>query len=123
METIMKTLKIFLVALFGLVALSSCQKDVIPDPAPQTMNDLVISNNFNWKTTADYTLTVQGPISRVISVTSDEGAVYKKGMLMANQSLVVNLTLPSYQKTISLRYNGQVIVLPLSSNSLTYSFK
>ncbi|MFA6127555.1 MAG: hypothetical protein WC699_09630 [Bacteroidales bacterium] len=119
----MKTVKIFFIVLVSLAAFNSCQKEPIPNPDPKTMDDLVIASTFDWKTTSDYVLTLQGPVNRVVMVTAADGTIYKKGMMVANQPYEVKLTLPAYEKTVDLKYNGQIVELALASAKITYLFK
>ena len=119
----MKKLYVLLVILAGVSLLSSCTKEILPNPDPQTMNDLVIKDSFNWKTTTDYEFTVTGNINRLLTVTSTDGTIYKKVSLTANQPLKVTLTIPSYENKVNLRFNGQIIEVALVGTSITYSFK
>jgi len=107
----------------ALAAMSSCQKDVLPNPNPQTMDDLKITPAFDWKTTLDYDFTLKGTSTHVVQILSADGTVvYKKGLIMANVPYVVHLTLPSYVKDVSLRYFGQSVNMQLSSKSISYTF-
>jgi hypothetical protein len=119
----MKSIKILLVLLVALAAMSSCQKEAIPNPDPQTMDDLIITPAFDWKTTADYDFTLKGTSTHVVQILSADGTVvYKKGLMMANVPYVVHLTLPSYVKDVSLRFFGQSVNVQLASKSISYNF-
>ena len=117
--------KLYLLALLflGHSFFSSCTKEILPNPDPQTMNDLVIQNSFNWKTTTEYEFTVTGNINRLLTVTSTDGTIYKKVSLTANQPLKVTLTIPSYENKVNLRFNGQITEVALVATSITYSIK
>lgn len=119
----MKTVKILFVVLMGVALINSCTKEILPNPNPKTMDDLVIKATFDWKTVADYKFTIQGTVSRVITIASVSGTEYKKSFLTANQPYTVNLSIPTYEKSVNLKYNGQVVLITLSSSSITYSFK
>jgi len=118
----MKKLSLLLVVMIALIAFSSCTKEPLPNPDPKTMDDLVIKDDFSWKSTMDYELTLQGTVSRVVMVTGTDGAVYKKGLMTANKAYVLKITVPAYVKTVNLKYNGQVVELSLTSAKMSYSF-
>ena len=119
----MKTIKILLIVLAAIATMSSCQKEPLPITVPETMNDLVVDPSFNWSTSADYEFSVQGPVNRVIMITAPDGTIYKKGLITANQPLKLKINLPAYVKSVSLRYNGQIVELTLTSTQITYLFK
>jgi hypothetical protein len=56
----MKNLKILLMMFIVVLAFTACKKDVSnpPDTHTGSMNDLVISDNFNWETTKDIDVTI-----------------------------------------------------------------
>lgn len=119
----MKTIKTVLIALVTFVAMSSCQKEILPNPDPKTMDELVIQSTFDWKTTSDYDFTLNGTSSHLVQIMSTDGAIiYKKGFLIANAPFVVHLTLPSYVNAVTLRYFGQSVEVPLTSKSISYTF-
>jgi hypothetical protein len=119
----MKTLRILLVILTGLMAFSSCAKEPLLNPDPLTMNDLIVKGTFSWSTTNDYKFTLQGPVKGVIRITSSGGLVYKKGILTANQPLTMNLSIPAFEKSVTVRYNGQIVDVQLINPVITCTFK
>jgi hypothetical protein len=119
----MKTIRVVLVALIAAVAFSSCTKEILPDPNPQTMDDLIVKADFSWKTSADYELTLQGPVNRVVSVMEQDGTLIKKCLVVANKPYKMDVTLPAYATTLRLQYNGVAVDLTLDSKKIVYSFK
>jgi hypothetical protein len=119
----MKKARLLLAVMIAMAAIISCTKEPLPNPDPKTMDDLVIKDDFSWKSTLDYELTLQGPVSRVVMITGADGAVYKKGLMTANQPYVLKITMPAYMKTVILKYNSQVVELSLSSASMNYIFE
>jgi hypothetical protein len=118
----MKLLLKLLAFVVVLATMESCEKEILPNPNPQTMDDLIIMDAFNWGTTTDYNFTIHGTVNRVIMITSPDGSVYKKGMLTASQPYIVNLSLPTYEKTVYLKYNGKVVSVQLTTSTIVYSF-
>jgi hypothetical protein len=111
--------------ILGIMIFASCRKETIQpvvDPSPTTMDQLVISKNFDWKTTKDYQFTVTGSSNHTLRIASASGTVYHKAFLVKNVPYSVNLTLPSYEKSIHLLYNGQDITCQLSKTVISYTF-
>lgn len=115
--------------LFGLMFIvflaTSCKKDDI-EPAviqkPQTMNELVASPTFNWKTTKDYQFTITGKHDAVVKVLSSNGVVYYKGFIKANIAYNFSLTLPSYENAVRINYFGKTIECNLSQTKINQTF-
>lgn len=105
--------------------LVSCKKDDIQPPAkqkPQTMDELVASQNFNWKTTKVYYFNLSGGNDGIVKILSADGNVYHKGFMRANTNYSIKVTLPSYEKSVRLVYWGNDINCLLSQTSISYSF-
>jgi len=124
----MKTIKKFNLALLLIVALafSSCLNNTLDELSPstgvKTINDLVATSTFNWKTTQDYQFTINDTCNAVLKITSANGVIYHKGFMKANTPYKINLTLPSYVKSVHLINNEHDIECPLTQRSLNYSF-
>ncbi len=120
-------MKKLLLLLFSVsILFSACNRntDDNPDPtSPPTMEDLNVSDSFNWKTTKDYKLELTGNTDNMIEVASDKGIAYQKAYLKANVAYTMNLTLPSYEKSVILKYMGQEVTIELSSENLSYEFQ
>lgn len=119
----MKTLRLLGLAFLGMALFVSCEKEPVVNPDPKTMEELIVHETFDWKTTVDYQFNIQGTISRVIMITAADGSVYKKGLLSADKPYSVKLALPAYVKSVRLKYNGQVAEVPLTSVNVNYSFR
>lgn len=117
--------KIILLTVLGLAVLfSSCRKDFNePEPKkPQTMEELTVPADFDWKTMTDFQMTVKGPANGIISVASPTGSIYQKAYLTSNQVYTMKITVPTYEKSVRLLYLGQDISLELTGNSMEYTF-
>lgn len=117
--------------LFGIIlivsiGMSSCHKnEPVVNNTEKGMNDLIISDDFDWKTTNDYKLTLTGKESNFVAVSSTDtdNITYQKAFLIANVPYTMKLTIPSYEKSITLYYMGQEIILELSNDNLSYKFE
>ncbi len=121
----MKNLKIISVLVISVVILSSCRKDDILPPAnqkPQTMNELVASPSFDWKTTRDYQFTINGFNNGLVKIVSASGVVYHQGFMKANTAYNVKLSLPTYEKSVRLLFWGKDVNCLLSQPAINYTF-
>jgi len=121
-------MKIILIAitLISIVALSSCKKDlemVQPEKPTQSMSQLKVAGDFDWKTTNEIQLTLKGFVKGLVEVTSSKGVVYQRTFLQQNQPLTIKLTIPAYESSLFLNYLGQKTELKLSSDKLSHEFK
>ena len=120
----MKKLVLILAILaFGLTA---CQKDFDPIESPEeenqaTMDDLKVGENFDWKTTKNVAIEVQGTKKNVIQVKSLQGDTYIKAMMNENK-FSSRLTIPSYTDEVVLTYNGLTRNVPIVDNKISFNF-
>ena len=117
--------KITLLLTIGLaLAFTSCKKDKVEDPIskPNTMEELQIPASFNWKTTKDISLTLSGNANGLVEVTNSAGVAYQKAYLSSGVAYTMKLTVPSYEKTVQLRFLGQTASLELTTDVMQYQF-
>jgi len=123
----MKTLRLISLLSMSILILYSCRKDssapssVIP-PAPLKIENLTIKSTFDWKTTAQYKFTLTSKSNNSVVIVSPSGSVNRKYFLTGNSPFSVTLSVPAYQKTIHLLFNGHDVELPLNSSNISYSF-
>ena len=124
----MKAFKKFNLAilLVTAIAFSSCLNNTLDELSPstgvKTINELTATSTFDWKTTQDYQFTLNDTCNAVLKITSANGVIYHKGFIKANIPYKINLTLPSYQKSVHLINNGQDIECSLTQPAINYSF-
>lgn len=106
----------------GLVMFSGCKKLEIQDPGPASMDNLSVSESFDWKTTRTITLHLTGYASSVANITSASGSSYTKIFLNQNERMTLQVTIPTYETTIHLRYMGQDVTLEVSNSEIEYIF-
>jgi len=107
-----------------MVAFSSCKKDINEptDQIPDSMENMVVPADFNWKTTKDYQLTLEATAMGIVEVNSLQNINFQKAYLQPNQAYTMKLTIPSYEKSIKLRFSGQEVTLELNSGNLNHKF-
>ncbi|HQO50841.1 MAG TPA: hypothetical protein PK939_10450 [Bacteroidales bacterium] len=102
----------------------SCRKDTPQaDITPDKMDELVVPDSFNWKTTKSLQLEVTGHTSGIVVVANMGGIAYQKAYLTANLPYTMNLTLPSYEQKIRLILADKDVTLDLTGGNLTYRFQ
>lgn len=119
------TFKLPVIAIILLVMLfiTSCKKEVNQVmPENPKMENLQISQDFDWKTTKDFQLTITGNADGLVEVTNADGISYQKVFLSASEPYTFKLTVPSYENSVRLKFMGQDIKLELSANELSYQF-
>ena len=112
--------------------LSSCRKDDINDDdiVVTDMSDLVISEDFDWKTikTINVQLTLpEDDALRILYIYSEDGSrLYFKGHPSDGSNVLeAKVTIPTYEHKLSVKYgkgeNYPSIKLSLVGTDLTYS--
>ena len=120
-------MKYLLLTLISITFLfTSCKRDTNSNPVPETpptMEDMEVSQSFNWKTTQDYQLKITGTNSNIIEILSEDGVTYQSAFITANITYNTKLTVASYEKKIRLKYSGQEVILELDSDNISYDFQ
>lgn len=107
-----------------LFLFSSCKKDPAFDEptAPQTMEELTVPSSFDWKTTKELSLTLSAATSGIVEVTNIQTVAYQKAFLNPGTAYTMKLTVPSYEKSIKIRFLGQEATLEINGSNLEYTF-
>lgn len=107
------------ILILAVLAMTSCKKDRFEPKTPDTMEQLQVPANFDWKTTRDYQITFNPVQSGLVQVVNNNNVVYQRAFLITQQSYVMKLTLPSFEKAIVVRFGGKDSALNLNSTNLT----
>jgi hypothetical protein len=123
----MKTLRIITILSISILLLYSCRKDSsgpssVTSQTPLTIENLTVKPTFDWKTTVQYKFTLTSKSNNVVVIVSPSGSVNRKYFLIGNSPFGVSLSVPAYQKTIHLLFNGHDVELSLNSPNISYSF-
>ncbi|MDP3441829.1 MAG: hypothetical protein Q8T08_03120, partial [Ignavibacteria bacterium] len=129
----MKTLKLLgVLAIFTFVAIScnrSNDEYVKPDGGIESVNDLQVPPDFDWKTTQTIDLVVILPESGEIQpliVTNRDGSVkYFRGFPDdGSKTLRTKITIPSYITDLRFIYNGTIgpNIVYIGGSTVSYNF-
>jgi hypothetical protein len=114
-----------LLFLLLIILVSACKKDrdQPTEIAPQRMDDLVVPADFDWKTTYDYTFDLSSTNEGIVSIESQDGAVFYKALLSQSANLSVKINLPSYLKKVQVKQLGRIMEKELNQETITASFQ
>ncbi|MBK9292259.1 MAG: hypothetical protein IPM52_11625 [Bacteroidetes bacterium] len=123
-------MKRYLILLAGLLILgfSSCQKDPIIKPEkPGSMADLKVSNQFDWKTTQNVEVQVQGlqlpvQVQRTIVISDGQQAVFYKGMQAMNANVTYNIVVPAYLRELKVSFGTISKTLPIQNGKVVFNY-
>lgn len=118
-----KIILFFFVA--GIVFATSCKKELTKpndDPANQDLTKIEVPATFDWKTTGDFQISLTGNTDGIVTISSASGIVYLKAFLKQDQPYTTKLTVPAYETSVELRFNGKVVAIALTSETISYQF-
>ena len=126
----MKKLSLILVVA-AIFSLTACQKDwdqisednqITEEVA--SMSDMIVSSEFNWKTTKDINVNFTGlDKDDVILIKSLDGDIYQKALVKSGINYSTKITIPTYADEISVTYKGSPINIPIADNNeITHNF-
>ena len=130
----MKKMKnlILIMIIMSLSFLYSCKKDynVTPDKTTIPTKDMVVSSNFDWKTSKEITLNVIGmkdvnpSVSNIIYVKSfvNENSIYIKDLLNMNTNYTIKFVVPQKETKVILVYGTKTKIIDLLSNTISYDY-
>lgn len=122
----MKRLRYFLGLLIIItLALVACMKWSDPEEnnnGTKFMEDLVVSQNFDWKTTMDIEVKLNGSTKSVVYINSTEESTYHKGLLFSGVEYTTKITVPTYVNNVVLVYDGQNYEVTIDNNKIEYNF-
>ncbi len=120
----MKKLILFFFAV-GIIFTTSCKKELTQpdvDPANQDLTKIEVPATFDWKTTGDFQVSLTGNADGIVTISSASGIVYLKAFLKQGQPYSTKLTVPAYETSVELRFNGKVVTIALTSETISYQF-
>jgi LruC domain-containing protein len=135
----MKNTNLLLMMFFVVLAFTACKKDV-NDPnsnQPGSMNDLVISDDFNWETFKDIDVTIsitgakdyqaKSKVSVFNADPASGGKLMVSGNAAPGSSFASSMRIPSYLTQLYLKMESpftgnQTVTVPVSGNAVNYTF-
>lgn len=123
--------KLLLLSLTGFIFIfNSCAPEFdidTPDTNIQdeeiTMNNLVVSSNFDWKTYNDVNLLLTGNANSVVKVVSPNGVVYQQAYLSKDDVYNMKLAVPAHETSVRVLFNDQDVTIDISSGNAQYTFE
>ncbi len=125
----MKTsyLKAFTVILLSFVYLTACDAPSKSGGESQntinSMEDLNIPANFDWKTQKDITFKLRGYQTGSVRFISQNGTEYHRANLIENGEYSFKLTVPAYMDHITVVYRGQQKDFNLNRSVIAHTFE
>jgi len=130
-QNIMKILRTFGLFLISLLVISGCNNRKIPgDGTIKSMDDLVVSNDFNWKTTKTITVNVRTPVDesnqlfKIYSI--DGGELFYTGYADPGSGMITaRVTVPTSFNMVKLTYGPGNRYKPVTvgiGNDLDYNY-
>ena len=121
----MKLTKAWLLIVVVSLGLSSCMKeieDVVVQEPKTTLEEVVVSSDFNFETFKDLDILLTGYTSGLVEVLSPNGDVYQKVYLKKWEQYEMVVTIPTYEKAIQLRFQGKTIYIDIDSDTIIWNF-
>ncbi len=111
--------------LLGACKSPSSSNNSVDDPSnsASSMETMKVPANFNWRTTADYSLTIDADVAGLVQVVSNKGGVYHRAYLNGKDAYTFTLTVPTYETEVKLRHQGQEVLMDLSGKTLFHAFE
>ncbi len=112
----------------ALLLMASCQKDPIDKPdKPASIEDLKVSSSFDWKTTQNVRVQVQGlqvpvQVMRTITISDAGQTIFYKGIQAMNANAEYNLVLPAYLKEIRISFGTISKTMPIQNGSVVFNY-
>jgi hypothetical protein len=119
---------IILISDITIVSLTSCEKSVDIAPNPQTNIEYIkFDDTFNWSTGSPVTLNITGlptvvSVKNTLTISLLNGSTVFTQLHSLDQDLVINLTIPSTEKELMLKYGSATYTVPVVNNKADFSF-
>jgi len=129
---------LFLLIVVFTILFTACKKNLDTPPGkPQSMNELVIPDNFNWETTKDVEITIsisgtkeyqaKSKVSVFNADPASGGKLMASGNATPGNSFTSNMRIPSHLTLLFLKMESpfggnQAATVPISGNTVSYTF-
>ena len=122
--------KLTLLSIVIIFSFTACQNDwdqIVEDNQANeevtSMSNMVVSSDFNWKTTKDIDINLTGmDKDEVIYIKSVEGDVYQKAFVKSGINYSTKITIPTYATEVNVMCKGVLTKIPISGNEINYKF-
>lgn len=123
-----KPLTLIISLLVGMVLLTSCKSPSRSNSTDDTIDSTTLESanvpaNFDWKTFTEYEFTIDAGQAGLLEVLTLRGGVYHRAFLNGREAYTFLISLPTYEKQVKIRHQGQEAVIDLSAKSIIHTFK
>jgi len=124
------TLSLILPATLLTFFLSGCHKDTDtrPEQPVNSINDLKVNEEFDWKTTRQIVLSVTGmsdlplEIKKTIRIsTTDGGIVFSAQLIDMRQNSQINFSVPTYISDVLIQCGTIQDTVPVLGNTMQFN--
>ncbi len=117
----------------SILAFTSCS-DELEQPrgfskGAKNLNELKVSPNFNWSTAQAIEITITGlPVLQGVSpakatlILKGEKEIYYSGFHAINENLSLNISVPSTERSINLKFGAIEQTASIQNNKLSFSY-
>jgi hypothetical protein len=112
------------------VVLGACSKEVnegVNPTTPARFDDLQVDPNFDWKTTQDVTINIEGiptpvPVKSTLVIMDQQGRAIHKELHTMSESESISMTLPSHLKSLVVKYGSNEKEFAIQNGVVSVSF-
>lgn len=102
----------------------SCKKDFSEENEnrPETIEDLKVASDFDWKTTKDLRVAFTAGSSGIVELVSGHGIIYQQAYLQAEDTYIMMLAIPAYEDKLIARFNDQLQAIDSGKEMISIRF-
>lgn len=119
-----KLLFLFFVA---SLMLASCNRDRYKEQHDVELHNstqqLSVPQDFDWKTSKDYTVSINSKVSGMLDVVNSDGKVYQQVYIHADKAFDMKLTVPTWEKSLQVKFRGTTQPLELTGSPIKLNFE
>ena len=91
------------------------------------MEDIKFDGAFNWSTGSTVTLNITGlptevPVKNTLTISFQNGSTVFSQLHSMDQNLTLNLTVPTTDTELGLKYGSTTYLVPIINNKADFSF-
>jgi hypothetical protein len=121
----MKKIIYFFATVLMFLTFNACQKpDILQQEETEavettrTMNDLIVGENFDWKTTKDVYVQLNLSSTGTVYLNSTKGETFQKAYVLKNSEYLSKITIPTYMDKVEIIHSGTKTEVPIVDNKI-----
>ncbi|MEJ5303951.1 MAG: hypothetical protein HPY80_11110 [Bacteroidales bacterium] len=83
------------------------------------MKEMQVPADFNWKTTCNLQVSITAKSNGLVEILDSQGNAYQKAFLLANKPFVLKFTVPTFEKSLKIKFNWKETSVDITSDNLT----